>query len=105
MTETELVTWLSSTDEAPTTQSVTGSEIIDIVLNQIDNSDTESDEEGENVTYDEGIALGYKYLNFLPKQLHYRARTYDCAQIARKSLKKNLKYSNSRQLTPSSKKN
>jgi hypothetical protein len=68
VTETELVTWLSSTDEAPTTQSVTGSEIIDIVLNQIDNSDTESDEEGENVTYDEGIALGYKYLNFLPKQ-------------------------------------
>jgi hypothetical protein len=56
VTETELVIWLSSKDEAPITQSVTDNKIIDSVLNQTDNSDTESDEESEKVTYDEGMS-------------------------------------------------
>lgn len=60
---------LECTDEAPVTQSLTDEEIIASVLNPTDaNSYTESDEEEIKTTHGEGLALGYKYLEFFQKQ-------------------------------------
>lgn len=65
----EVIEWMSSKDECPTTETVTGNSQQYSVLNPsiASSSDTESDE-GERFSLQQGLELGSKYLQFLEKQ-------------------------------------
>jgi hypothetical protein len=67
--EDDVTEWLCE-DEPAEIETVTDQEIIDSVVKQtdFDSEDTESDDEGVKITYEEGLRLGYKYLEFLQKQ-------------------------------------
>ena len=83
------------TNEAPVTESLTDQEIISIVFNQQDlHSDTEFDEEEIEITHEEALAVGFKYLEFLHKANYISKQEIMTVQRLKQQQKKRLLITN-----------
>ena len=86
--EENLTQCLECTDEAPVTQSLIDQEIISSVFNWRDlHSDIESDEEEIKITHEEGLAVGYKYIEFLQKHNYiFEQEVFNCTKTNKKKI-------------------